>query len=135
MFMNPYLILGWGLGTDEATALSARLSAWHDAMVAHERRINTGRTDDICHDECPHAEAAALWSDAVVTFGTRARGLIFLHSRAAGSPRHSKAGSTAREALSGAADGGKAVGQKRHEPSRRAAAALSPARVTAEVST
>jgi hypothetical protein len=102
--MNPYLILGWGLGTDEATSLSARLSAWHDAMVAHERRIQAGRSGDVCHDECPHAEAAGLWAEAVATFGTRARGLIFLHSRAAGPSRRSKEGSAAREPVSGAAD-------------------------------
>jgi hypothetical protein len=132
--MNPYLILGWGLGTDEATALGARLSAWHDAMVAHERRINTGRTDAICHDECPHAEAAALWSEAVATFGTRARGLIFLHSRAAGPARRSKAGTTACEPVSGAVDGAETAVQKRHEPRRKAAAPSGATRVAAEVS-
>ena len=35
--MNPYLMVGSGFGTNDATSLSARLSAWHDAMVAHER--------------------------------------------------------------------------------------------------
>ena len=80
--VNPYTILSSGLGTDEASALSARLSAWHDTMVAHERRLRTGATSDSCDDECPHAEARTLWSEAVATFGARARELTFLRSRA-----------------------------------------------------
>src|SRR3712207_7767638 len=75
-------MLGSAFATNEATALSARLSAWHDAMVAHERRFRAGRTDDRCDDECPHAEARALWSEAVATFGARAQELTFLRSRA-----------------------------------------------------
>jgi hypothetical protein len=43
--MNPYLILGSGAGTNDAQSLSARLSAWHDAMVAHERRLRTTTGD------------------------------------------------------------------------------------------
>lgn len=80
--MNPYTILSSGLGTHEATALRARLSAWHDAMVAHERRLRAGTTTDACDDECPHAEARALWSEAVALFGARAQELTFLRSRA-----------------------------------------------------
>ena len=80
--MNPYVILGSGFGTNEATSLSARLSAWHDAMVAHERRLRTGVTSDGCDDECPHAEARTLWPEALATFGSRAHGLAFLRSRA-----------------------------------------------------
>ena len=80
--MNPYTILSSGLGAHEATDLSARLSAWHDAMVAHERRLRAGTTSDACDDECPHAEARALWSEAVSTFGARAQELAFLRSRA-----------------------------------------------------
>src|SRR6187551_3331259 len=79
--MNPYLMLGSGLDTNDATALSARLSAWHDAMVAHERRLRAGTTSDSCHDECAHAEARALWAEAVATFGARAQDLTFLRSR------------------------------------------------------
>ena len=79
--MNPYTILSSGLGTHEATDLSARLSAWHDAMVAHERRLRAGTTSDACDDECPHAEARALWAEAVATFGARAQELTFLRSR------------------------------------------------------
>jgi hypothetical protein len=102
--MNPYLMLGSGLGTNEATSLSARLSAWHDAMVAHERRLRTGRTTDVCDDECPHAEAPGLWSEALAIFGFRAHELTFLRSRATDSARRSKAGAAAREPLSEAAD-------------------------------
>jgi hypothetical protein len=80
--MTPYTMLSSGLGSHEATALSARLSAWHDAMVAHERRLRTGMSSDTCDEECPHAEASALWAEAVVTFGARARELTFLRSRA-----------------------------------------------------
>lgn len=80
--MNPYGILSAGIGTTEATSLSARLEAWHDAMVAHERRLRSGRTSDRCDDECPHVEARTLWAEAVETFGARANDLTFLRSRA-----------------------------------------------------
>src|SRR5689334_11183291 len=86
--MNPYRTLSAGRATHEATALSARLSAWHDAMVAHERRLRSNVSTDACDDECPHAEAKALWSEAVVTFGPSAKELIFLRSRAQ-APRRS----------------------------------------------
>jgi len=79
--VNPYSVLGSGLGTNEATSLSARLSAWHDAMVAHERRLGT-RANDVCDDDCPHADARALWCEAVELFGPRAHELTFLRSRA-----------------------------------------------------
>jgi hypothetical protein len=82
--MNPYAMLGSGIGANEATALAARLSAWHDAMVAHERRLRAGRTDDLCDDECPHAEARTLWPEAVEAFGTLATELTFLRTRATG---------------------------------------------------
>jgi hypothetical protein len=57
MNMNLYTMLGSGIGTTEATSLSTRLAAWHDAMVAHERRLRSERTSDACDDECPHMEA------------------------------------------------------------------------------
>jgi len=80
--MNLYAILSSGIGTTEATSLSARLAAWHDAMVAHERRLRSGRTSDACDDECPHGEAQTLWAEAIDTFGPRASELAFLRSRA-----------------------------------------------------
>jgi hypothetical protein len=101
--MNPYLMLSSGLGTHQATSLSSRLSLWHDAMVAHERRLRTGRTSDACDDECPHAEAAALWSEAIAIFGSRAHELTFLRSRANRPSRRSKT-AAAREPIAEAAD-------------------------------
>jgi len=80
--MNLYTMVGSGNGTPEATALSARLATWHDAMVAHERKIRAGRADAPCDDECPHAEARTLWIEAVEVFGDRAQDLTFLRSRA-----------------------------------------------------
>jgi len=64
------------------SALAARLATWHDAMVAHERRLRTGRTGDVCDDECPHVEARTLWAEALAAFGERAHELSFLRSRA-----------------------------------------------------
>ena len=80
--MNLYVVLASTIGDGEATALGARLSSWHDAMVAHERVLRTRRTTTSCDDECPHAEAPALWSEAVETFGDRAQELTFLRERA-----------------------------------------------------
>jgi hypothetical protein len=121
--MNPYLMLGSGFGTNEATSLSVRLSTWHDAMVAHERRLRTGRTSDVCNDECPHAEARILWSEALATFGSRAHELTFLRSRAKESARRSTAGAAAREPISEAADTGHHSSPRRETQGRRALAA------------
>lgn len=90
--MSPYTILSSGQGSHEAMALGARLLAWHDAMVTHERRLRSGATSDACDDECPHAEARALWPEAVSTFGARAHELAFLRSCAqdAGRPAHTR---------------------------------------------
>lgn len=76
--MNVYKQLGYANGTPEARQLADRLSAWHDAMVAHERRA-----DSSCSDGCPHAEARALWREALEVFGAEARELRFLARRAA----------------------------------------------------
>ena len=75
--MNIYRMLGSRAGTPGAQDLAERLSSWHDAMVAHERR-----GDRTCDDECPHAEAGLLWGEATEAFGERARELAFLQSRA-----------------------------------------------------
>lgn len=80
--MNPYAVLGSGVGTEEAASLCARLTAWHDAMVAHERRLRAGRTVHGCDEDCPHVEARTLWAEALATFGQRANDLAFLRSRA-----------------------------------------------------
>ncbi len=97
--MNPYAMLGSRVGTTEAASLSARLTAWHDAMVAHERRLRTRTTGDPCDEECPHAEARALWSEALAAFGSRAGELTFLRSRAGGHPGRSNGGVPAGRAL------------------------------------
>ena len=80
--MNPYAMLASGRGESTSSALAARLAAWHDAMVAHERRLRAGRTGDVCDDECPHVEARTLWVEALAAFGDRAHELSFLRSRA-----------------------------------------------------
>lgn len=101
--MNPYHVLNSGLGTPAAAALRARLSAWHDAMVAHERRLRSGVTSDACDDDCPHAEATALWAEAVVAFGARARELTFLRSRATDPGRSISGGESTHERSDAAA--------------------------------
>ena len=80
--MSLYTMLGAGTGTPEATVLGVRLAAWHDAMVAHERKIRAGRTEERCDEECPHADARTLWSEAREVFGDRAQELTFLRARA-----------------------------------------------------
>ena len=85
--MNPYVVLGTGIGTSEAASLSGRLATWHDAMVTHERALRAGRSGVACDDECPHVEAGMLWSEAVSTYGERAPELAFLRSRATGAMR------------------------------------------------
>lgn len=80
--MNLYTMVGSGIGSLEATALGTRLAAWHDAMVAHERKMRAGRTGEVCDEDCPHAEARSLWVDAMEIFGDRAQELRFLRSRA-----------------------------------------------------
>jgi hypothetical protein len=80
--MNLYAMLSSGIGTTESMSLTTRLAAWHDAMVAHERRLRSGRASDACNDECPHMEAQALWAEALDTLGPRASELAFLRSRA-----------------------------------------------------
>lgn len=79
--MNVYRMIGKHAGTQEALELAERLSAWHDAMVAHERGAGEG-----CDEECPHAEARPLWDEAVRTFGERAEELQFLKARAVPRP-------------------------------------------------
>jgi hypothetical protein len=128
--MNPYTMLGSGFGTTEAASLSARLSTWHDAMVAHERRLRAGTASDLCDDECPHVEARALWSEAVATFGPRAHDLRFLRSRANETVHHStRIGGAAREPLP--ADKGDQSGRTRAAQGRRRVTTSSEAARTA----
>jgi hypothetical protein len=80
--MNPYAIDSLATDTADAAALRARLVAWHDAMVTHERRLRSDPTADACGDECPHVEATALWTEVSAMLGPRASELTFLRSRA-----------------------------------------------------
>jgi hypothetical protein len=80
--MNPYAIASLGTDAADAASLRARLVAWHDAMVAHERRLRADPGANGCHDECPHVEANALWEEASAMLGPRATELTFLRSRA-----------------------------------------------------
>ena len=82
--MKPYAIAVLGTDTADAASLRARLEAWHDAMVTHERRLRSDPTADLCDDECPHVEATELWREAAATLGPRANELTFLRSRALG---------------------------------------------------
>jgi hypothetical protein len=77
--MNIYRHLGDQIGTGEARDLAAQLVAWHDAMVKHLRVLSL-RDDAACGEECPHQDAATLWTAAIGTFGARARELVFLRS-------------------------------------------------------
>jgi hypothetical protein len=77
LVVNIYRMIGSSVGTPEAQDLAARLSSWHDAMVAHERSA----ARPACDDECPHIEAPALWAEAMKTFGDKAAELRFLMSR------------------------------------------------------
>ena len=87
--MNVYKSIGYAVGTPEALALAARLSAWHDAMVAHERPADTSRITR-CDADCPHAEARSLWHAALETFGDGADQLGFLRRHGAGARRMSE---------------------------------------------
>jgi hypothetical protein len=75
--MNIYAALGARTNSPAALDLSDRLSAWHDAMVAHERRLNTGGSGT-CDEDCPHALAPAFWAEALEVYGEGAHQLAFL---------------------------------------------------------
>ena len=96
--MNPYAIVGSGIDSAEAASCRSRLMAWHDAMVAHERRLRSGRTTDTCDDECPHVEARALWAEVTALLGPRASELTFLRSRALGASASSDPGAPSHDA-------------------------------------
>lgn len=74
--MTIYRRIGHTLATREAVELGERLSAWHDAIVAHERQ-----RAGVCGDECPHILAGPLWREAVRVFGPYAADLKFLRAR------------------------------------------------------
>jgi hypothetical protein len=104
--MNMYTMVASGNGMPEAEALSGRLGTWHDAMVAHERKIRAGRVDAACDEECPHAEARTLWIEALEVFGDRAQELTFLRARATAAAEPDEALVSSAEVVSDAADRG-----------------------------
>ena len=116
--MNPYAIVSSGIGTAEAASLRARLMAWHDTMVAHERRLRAGLTTDACDDECPHVEARTLWAEALATLGPRASELTFLRSRALGAAQSSPEPVEPAPTLSPAAATVQAPRATRNRPAR-----------------
>ena len=79
--MNIYRMIGNKVATPDALELAERLSAWHDAMVSHQR---LRRRD--CDDECPHELAPALWREAAQVFGPHVREFAFLESHGTGRP-------------------------------------------------
>ena len=113
--MNLYTMVGSGKGTPEAEALSGRLGTWHDAMVAHERKIRAGRVDAPCDEECPHAAARTLWIEALEAFGDRAQELTFLRSRATAPAEPAEELVTPADVLSEAADRGHPSKDSSHE--------------------
>jgi hypothetical protein len=77
--MTLYHSLANAIGTREALELAHRLSSWHDAMVVHQRRAGRLRGTR-CDVDCPHAEAKALWAEALAAYGERADELRFLRT-------------------------------------------------------
>jgi hypothetical protein len=83
--MHLYTSIASRIGSSEAWSLAARVAAWHDAMVAHERRRSVRISE--CDEECPHEEAQLLWTEAVSVFGDGAPTCEFLRFHGeAGSP-------------------------------------------------
>ena len=117
--MNPYSMVGSGNGTREAAALSARLATWHDTMVAHDRKIRAGRAEEVCDEECPHAEARALWVEALEVFGDRAQELTFLRSRAVVASEASQEFVVSANVMSEAADRGRRSNGSGHRAAAR----------------
>ena len=122
--MNPYGIVGSGNGTPEAASLRARLMAWHDAMVVHERRLRFGQTTDSCDDECPHVEARALWAEVSAMLGPRASELTFLRSRAMGASAASDQLTVSVKSISPEADTERRSGSTREASAPRRSASF-----------
>ena len=92
--MNIYRHLGDHVATIEARELAEQLVTWHDAMVKHVRVLGS-RHDAQCGEDCPHEEAASLWTAAQMTFGARARDLVFLRSH--GQPKRQTSATHVRD--------------------------------------
>jgi hypothetical protein len=90
-------------------------------MVAHDRKMRAGRADEMCDEDCPHADARALWSEAVEVFGNRAQDLTFLRSRATFASEPPEEFVAAETVLSEAADRGRRSYGSRHKSARSVA--------------
>lgn len=75
---NPYFSIAASVGVPGTEPLLHRLAEWHDAMVAHER----AKAYESCDEDCAHAEAERLWTEAAQKFGRGAHQFVFLKSRA-----------------------------------------------------
>lgn len=78
--MNLYTAIGARTYSPDGRALSQRLAEWHDSMVAHERRLGIASAAADCDEDCPHGQAAALWAEALETYGEAAHELSFLRT-------------------------------------------------------
>jgi len=84
--MGLYRSVANAVGTREALELAHRLAVWHDGMVVHQRRAGSVR-GPLCEDDCPHEEAATLWSEALDVYQERAHELRFLRTHGMASYR------------------------------------------------
>ena len=130
--MNPYVIVESGIGTTEAASLRARLMAWHDAMVAHERRLRSGNSTDMCGEECPHVEARRLWAEASAMLGPPASELTFLRSRALGA---SASSSETAKSVSQAPERGTRAGAAPAASTRRPSSSFKDSAVPSRIAT
>jgi hypothetical protein len=79
--LDVYRQVAYRVGTNEAIALAHELSAWHDAMVSHQRTLaRLGFSQHACADwdECAHGLARDLWTRASDVLGANAFTLTFL---------------------------------------------------------
>jgi hypothetical protein len=87
--VDVYRQVACRVGTNQALALAHELSAWHDAMVSHQRTLGRlGFSLDACADwdDCAHALARALWQQATDVLGPHANELAFLRTCASQTP-------------------------------------------------
>jgi hypothetical protein len=79
--LDVYRRVAHRVGGNESLALAQELSAWHDAMVSHQRTLaRLGLPADACTqlDECAHGLARELWRQAREILGEHANDLTFL---------------------------------------------------------
>jgi hypothetical protein len=87
--LDVYRRVAHRVGSNESLALAQELSAWHDAMVSHQRTLTRlGLSADACGqlDECAHGLARELWRQAREVLGEHANDLTFLRECASQRP-------------------------------------------------